>query len=79
MSYCFLQQKPPPHIASSPMPAPHILYNPTQHMLTYPNFCPPGQALPAYPNYPVSMQVGARIKLEKNKTLRIKHRDITLC
>ncbi|XP_030582258.1 transmembrane protein 255B [Archocentrus centrarchus] len=49
-------QKPPPHIAPSPTPAPHILYNPTQHMLTYPNFCPSGPALPAYPNYPVSMQ-----------------------
>uniref|UniRef100_A0A3Q2V0L5 Transmembrane protein 255B n=1 Tax=Haplochromis burtoni TaxID=8153 RepID=A0A3Q2V0L5_HAPBU len=48
--------KPAPQIAHSPTPAPHILYNPTQHMLTYPNFCPSGQALPAYPNYPVSMQ-----------------------
>uniref|UniRef100_A0A3P9B1J0 Uncharacterized protein n=1 Tax=Maylandia zebra TaxID=106582 RepID=A0A3P9B1J0_9CICH len=59
MFYPFLQQKPAPQIAPSPTPAPHILYNPTQHMLTYPNFCPSGQALPAYPNYPVSMQVGA--------------------
>lgn len=62
MFYPFLQQKPAPQIAPSPTPAPHILYNPTQHMLTYPNFCPSGQALPAYPNYPVSMQVGAEAK-----------------
>uniref|UniRef100_A0A3Q0TA60 Uncharacterized protein n=1 Tax=Amphilophus citrinellus TaxID=61819 RepID=A0A3Q0TA60_AMPCI len=58
-----LSQKPPPHIAPSPTPAPHILYNPTQHMLTYPNFCPSGPALPAYPNYPVSMQAPAAIQL----------------
>uniref|UniRef100_A0A3Q3JRT6 Uncharacterized protein n=1 Tax=Monopterus albus TaxID=43700 RepID=A0A3Q3JRT6_MONAL len=46
-------------MASSPAPPPHILYNPTQHMLTYAGFCP-GQTLPAYPNYPISMQVGAK-------------------
>lgn len=62
MFYPFLQQKPALQIAPSPTPAPHILYNPTQHMLTYPNFCLSGQALPAYPNYPVSMQVGAEAK-----------------
>uniref|UniRef100_A0A8C9YHM9 Transmembrane protein 255B n=1 Tax=Sander lucioperca TaxID=283035 RepID=A0A8C9YHM9_SANLU len=45
-------------IAPSPTPPPHILYNPTQHMLTYAGFCPSGQALPAYPNYPIPMQVG---------------------
>uniref|UniRef100_A0A3B4F3D3 Uncharacterized protein n=1 Tax=Pundamilia nyererei TaxID=303518 RepID=A0A3B4F3D3_9CICH len=44
MFYPFLQQKPAPQIAPSPTPAPHILYNPTQHMLTYPNFCPSGQS-----------------------------------
>ncbi|KAK5616291.1 hypothetical protein CRENBAI_014633 [Crenichthys baileyi] len=47
-------QKPSPQVA--PSPAPHILYNPTQHMLSYAGFCPPGQALPAYPNYPIPMQ-----------------------
>ncbi|XP_062865800.1 transmembrane protein 255B isoform X2 [Trichomycterus rosablanca] len=43
---------------TSPRPAapPHILYNPTQHMLSYAGFCPSGQALPAYPNYPAPMQ-----------------------
>lgn len=41
----------------SPTPPPHILYNPTQHMVTYAGFCPSGQTLPAYPNYPVPMQV----------------------
>uniref|UniRef100_A0A665TWQ4 Transmembrane protein 255B n=1 Tax=Echeneis naucrates TaxID=173247 RepID=A0A665TWQ4_ECHNA len=46
----------------SPAPPPHILYNPTQHMLTYAGFCPSGQTLPAYPNYPIPMQVGARHK-----------------
>ncbi|XP_072237371.1 transmembrane protein 255B-like [Leuresthes tenuis] len=49
-------QKPTPQIAPSPAPPPHILYNPNQHMLTYSGFCPPGQALPAYPNYPIPMQ-----------------------
>ncbi|XP_031179975.1 transmembrane protein 255B [Sander lucioperca] len=49
-------QKPTLQIAPSPTPPPHILYNPTQHMLTYAGFCPSGQALPAYPNYPIPMQ-----------------------
>ncbi|XP_077419224.1 transmembrane protein 255B [Vanacampus margaritifer] len=49
-------QKPAPPMAPSPAPPPHILYNPTQHMLTYAGFCPPGQNLPAYPNYPVPVQ-----------------------
>ncbi|XP_028258220.1 transmembrane protein 255B [Parambassis ranga] len=49
-------QKPSPQIAASPAPPPHILYNPTQHLLTYTGFCPLGQALPAYPNYPMPMQ-----------------------
>ncbi|KAG8001325.1 hypothetical protein GBF38_006943, partial [Nibea albiflora] len=49
-------QKPTPQMAPSPTPPPHILYNPTQHMLSYPGFCPSGQALPAYPNYPIPMQ-----------------------
>ncbi|XP_019935295.1 transmembrane protein 255B isoform X1 [Paralichthys olivaceus] len=49
-------QKPTPQMAPSPAPPPHILYNPTQHMLTYAGFCPSGQTLPAYPNYPMSMQ-----------------------
>ncbi|XP_077450984.1 transmembrane protein 255B isoform X1 [Stigmatopora argus] len=48
-------QKPAPPVAPSPAPPPHILYNPTQHMLTYAGFCP-GQNLPAYPNYPVPVQ-----------------------
>ncbi|XP_053332809.1 transmembrane protein 255B isoform X1 [Clarias gariepinus] len=39
-----------------PAPPPHILYNPTQHVVTYAGFCPSAQALPAYPNYPVPMQ-----------------------
>ncbi|XP_017557283.1 transmembrane protein 255B [Pygocentrus nattereri] len=43
-------------MSPSPAPPPHILYNPTQHMLTYASFCPSGQALPAYPNYPMPMQ-----------------------
>lgn len=54
---CFLQQKPALQMAPSPTPPPHILYNPTQHMLTYSGFCPSGQALPSYPNFPVPMQV----------------------
>ncbi|XP_039988294.1 transmembrane protein 255B [Xiphias gladius] len=49
-------QKPSPQMAPSPAPPPHILYNPTQHMLTYAGFCPPGQNLPAYPNYTIPMQ-----------------------
>ncbi|KAM9765065.1 transmembrane protein 255B isoform 1-T1 [Menidia menidia] len=49
-------QKPTPQVATSPAPPPHILYNPNQHMLSYSGFCPPGQALPAYPNYPIPMQ-----------------------
>ncbi|XP_051918717.1 transmembrane protein 255B [Hippocampus zosterae] len=49
-------QKPTPAMAPSPAPPPHILYNPTQHMLTYAGFCPPGQNLPAYPNYPGTVQ-----------------------
>uniref|UniRef100_A0A3B1K0M4 Transmembrane protein 255B n=1 Tax=Astyanax mexicanus TaxID=7994 RepID=A0A3B1K0M4_ASTMX len=44
-------------MSPSPAPPPHILYNPTQHMVTYAGFCPSGQALPAYPNYPMPMQV----------------------
>uniref|UniRef100_A0A3Q3XJM9 Transmembrane protein 255B n=1 Tax=Mola mola TaxID=94237 RepID=A0A3Q3XJM9_MOLML len=54
------QQKPADQqTAPSPMPPPHILYNPTQHMLTYAGFCPSGQTLPTYPNYPLPMQVRA--------------------
>ncbi|XP_075876320.1 transmembrane protein 255B [Nelusetta ayraudi] len=49
-------QKPVPQIAPSPAPTPHILYNPTQHMLTYAGFCPSAQSLPAYPNYPLPIQ-----------------------
>ncbi|XP_013858492.1 transmembrane protein 255B [Austrofundulus limnaeus] len=48
-------RKPSP-VVSSPAPQPHILYNPTQHMISYSGFCPPGPALPAYPNYPVPLQ-----------------------
>lgn len=59
----FLQQKPAPQAAPSPSPPPHILYNPTQHMLTYAGFCPSGQTLPAYPNYPIPMQVGRKTRL----------------
>ncbi|XP_062303176.1 transmembrane protein 255B [Osmerus eperlanus] len=47
---------PTPQMSPSPAAPPHILYNPTQHMLTYAGFCPSGQALPAYPNYPIPMQ-----------------------
>ncbi|GAA6089756.1 transmembrane protein 255B [Tachysurus ichikawai] len=39
-----------------PAPPPHILYNPTQHVVTYAGFCPSGQTLPAYPNYPMPLQ-----------------------
>ncbi|XP_059214390.1 transmembrane protein 255B [Centropristis striata] len=49
-------QKPTPPLAPSPAPPPHMLYNPTQHMLTYAGFYPSGQSLPAYPNYPIPMQ-----------------------
>ncbi|XP_069381478.1 transmembrane protein 255B isoform X2 [Paralichthys olivaceus] len=52
----YKDMKPTPQMAPSPAPPPHILYNPTQHMLTYAGFCPSGQTLPAYPNYPMSMQ-----------------------
>ncbi|XP_067298988.1 transmembrane protein 255B [Pseudorasbora parva] len=44
------------HMTPSPAPPPHILYNPSQHMITYTGFCPSGQTLPAYPNYPLPMQ-----------------------
>ncbi|KAL1282917.1 hypothetical protein QQF64_001720 [Cirrhinus molitorella] len=44
------------HMTPSPAPPPHILYNPTQHLITYAGFCPSGQTLPAYPNYPLPMQ-----------------------
>ncbi|XP_056134817.1 transmembrane protein 255B, partial [Lampris incognitus] len=47
---------PAPQMSPSPAPPPHILYNPNQHMLTYASFCPSGQTLPAYPNYPIPMQ-----------------------
>lgn len=56
-----LQQKPTPQMAPSPAPTPHILYNPTQHMLTYAGFCPSAQSLPAYPNYPLPIQVRGRL------------------
>ncbi|KAJ0056397.1 hypothetical protein NL108_006886, partial [Boleophthalmus pectinirostris] len=49
-------QKPSRNIPPSPVPPPHIVYNPNQHILTYASFCPP-QALPAYPNYPIPIQV----------------------
>ncbi|XP_060924604.1 transmembrane protein 255B [Limanda limanda] len=51
----YKDMKPNPQLAPSPAPPPHILYNPTQHMLTYAGLCS-GQSLPAYPNYPMSMQ-----------------------
>ncbi|KTF94548.1 hypothetical protein cypCar_00047057, partial [Cyprinus carpio] len=44
------------HMTPSPAPPPHILYNPTQHLITYTGFCPSGQTLPAYPNYPLPPQ-----------------------
>ncbi|KAF7668264.1 hypothetical protein LDENG_00025520 [Lucifuga dentata] len=50
-------QKQTPQPAPSPVPPPHILYNPTQHMLTYPGFYPPGPVLPTYPNYPIPVQL----------------------
>ncbi|XP_064818865.1 transmembrane protein 255B-like [Oncorhynchus masou masou] len=43
---------PATQMSPSPAPPPHIMYNPTQHVVTYAGFCPNGQALPAYPNYP---------------------------
>uniref|UniRef100_A0A8C7YYI5 Transmembrane protein 255B n=1 Tax=Oryzias sinensis TaxID=183150 RepID=A0A8C7YYI5_9TELE len=52
----YKDMKPPPQLAPSPAPPPHILYNPNQHMLSYSGFCPTPQALPAYPNYPIPMQ-----------------------
>ena len=54
-----LQSPAPPQasLAPSAAPAPHILYNPSQHMMPYNGFCPPGQALPLYPNYSMPMQV----------------------
>ncbi|XP_048828567.1 transmembrane protein 255B isoform X1 [Brienomyrus brachyistius] len=50
-----LQNSAPP-TCPSPVPPPHILYNPTQHVLTYAGFCPSTQALPSYPNYPLPLQ-----------------------
>ncbi|KAG1939268.1 transmembrane protein 255B [Pimephales promelas] len=44
------------HMTPSPAPPPHILYNPSQHMISYTGFCPSGQTLPAYPNYSLPMQ-----------------------
>uniref|UniRef100_A0A3P9L491 Transmembrane protein 255B n=1 Tax=Oryzias latipes TaxID=8090 RepID=A0A3P9L491_ORYLA len=55
----YKDMKPPPQLAPSPAPPPHILYNPNQHMLSYSGFCPTPQALPAYPNYPIPMQVSS--------------------
>ncbi|XP_029936955.1 transmembrane protein 255B isoform X1 [Myripristis murdjan] len=52
----YKDMNPTPQISPSPAPPPHILYNPTQHMLTYAGFCPSGQTLPAYPNYPLPLQ-----------------------
>ncbi|CAB1327439.1 unnamed protein product [Coregonus sp. 'balchen'] len=43
---------PAPQMSPSPAPPPHIMCNPTQHVVTYAGFCPNRQALPAYPNYP---------------------------
>jgi len=45
----------------SPAPPPHILYNPSQHMISYTGFCPSGQTLPAYPNYSLPMQVSVSV------------------
>ncbi|TRY92716.1 hypothetical protein DNTS_024808 [Danionella cerebrum] len=42
--------------APSQAPPPHILYNPTQHLITYSGFCPGGQTLPSYTNYPLPLQ-----------------------
>ncbi|CAM4506446.1 unnamed protein product [Leuciscus chuanchicus] len=44
------------HMTPSPAPPPHILYNPSQHLISYTGFCPSGQTLPAYPNYSLPMQ-----------------------
>ncbi|XP_051759357.1 transmembrane protein 255B [Ctenopharyngodon idella] len=44
------------NMTPSPAPPPHIMYNPSQHLITYAGFCPSGQTLPAYPNYPLPMQ-----------------------
>ncbi|KAK7166839.1 hypothetical protein R3I93_006573 [Phoxinus phoxinus] len=44
------------HMTPSPAPPPHILYNPSQHLISYSGFCPSGQTLPAYPNYSLPMQ-----------------------
>lgn len=57
LSFGFFRQSPTLKMSASPAPPPHILYNPNQHMLTYAGFCPSGQPLPAYPNYPIPMQV----------------------
>ncbi|KAI1899686.1 hypothetical protein AGOR_G00064330 [Albula goreensis] len=52
----FKDISPAPQAAPSPAPPPHILYNPTQHVMTHTGFCPSNQALPTYPTYPVPMQ-----------------------
>ncbi|KAJ8350837.1 hypothetical protein SKAU_G00259670 [Synaphobranchus kaupii] len=52
----FKDINPAPQTSPSMAPPPHILYNPTQHMLTYAGFCPSTQALPTYPNYPLPIQ-----------------------
>uniref|UniRef100_A0AAY4CDN9 Transmembrane protein 255B n=1 Tax=Denticeps clupeoides TaxID=299321 RepID=A0AAY4CDN9_9TELE len=39
---------------------PQVPLSPSPHMLSYSGFCPSGQTLPAYPNYPLPMQVNAR-------------------
>ncbi|XP_055062271.1 transmembrane protein 255B [Misgurnus anguillicaudatus] len=43
-------------MSQSPAAPPHILYNPTQHLLTYGGFCPSGQTLPGFPAYGLPMQ-----------------------
>ncbi|KAL4636272.1 transmembrane protein 255B isoform X1 [Arapaima gigas] len=48
-----------PQMCPSPTPPPHILYNPTQYVHTYSGFCPSGQAMPAYSNYPLPLQSSA--------------------
>ncbi|XP_068598010.1 transmembrane protein 255B-like [Brachionichthys hirsutus] len=55
-AYKDMQKPMAAQVTHSPTPTPHILYNPNQHMLSYTGFCPSGQALPAYPNYPIPMQ-----------------------
>ncbi|KAG9349655.1 hypothetical protein JZ751_028103, partial [Albula glossodonta] len=52
----FKDISPAPQADPSPAPPPHILYNPTQHVMTHTGFCPSNQALPTYPTYPVPMQ-----------------------